>query len=141
MTVVLDTNAVVQMFGVRSQHKRLKGAITEGQLNVAISTAIWLEYEEVIVRYARRVNWERVAQIFDLTAQLYETILHVEPRFHWRLITTDPDDDKFADCAIAAEADFLITEDGHFAVLRDAGHKPQPITPESFVRDVLEVGE
>ena len=138
MTVVLDTNTVVQMFGARSPHARLKTAFTSGQLNVAISTGIWLEYEEVIVRYADRLNWEQVAQIFDLAEQLYGNVRHVEPGFHWRLITSDPDDDKFADCAIAAEADFLITQDGHFAVLRSAGHKPQPITPESFVRDVLD---
>lgn len=137
MTVVLDTNTVVQMFGARSSHAQIKSAFTDGRLNVAISIGVWLEYEEVIVRYAGRMNWERVAKIFELTEQLYGNVHHVEPRFRWQLIAADPDDDKFADCAIAAEADFLITGDGHFAVLRNAGHKPQPITPESFARDVL----
>lgn len=139
MTVVLDTNALLQMFGARSQHARLKEALILGQLEFAVSTSIWLEYEEVVVRYAGRVAWERVTRIFDLAAQLHDNIRHVEPRFHWHLITADPDDDKFADCAVAAEADFLITEDGHFAALREAGHKPRPITPEAFVRDVLGV--
>ena len=47
------------------------------------------------------------------------------------------DDDKFADCAIAAEAEWIVTEDAHFDVLKNSGHKPQPITPEAFIRNVL----
>jgi len=34
------------------------------------------------------------------------------------LIPADPDDNKFTDCAIAAQARFLVSEDRHFAVLR-----------------------
>jgi len=70
----------------------------------------------------------------DLTGQLHHTLRRVSPGFRFHLITADPDDDKFADCAIAAEADYLITEDRHFDVLKTAGYKPQPITPEEFIR-------
>lgn len=35
----------------------------------------------------------------------------------WRLITEDADDDKYADCAVAANADYLISDDRHFNVL------------------------
>ena len=52
----------------------------------------------------------------------------------FNLITADPDDNKFADCAIAAEADFIITADQHFEVMRGSGYKPQPVTPEEFIR-------
>jgi len=41
---------------------------------------------------------------------------------------------KFCDCAIAAEADFVISEDNHFAPLKSAGYRPQPITPTEFIR-------
>ena len=41
---------------------------------------------------------------------------------------------KFADCAIAAEADFIITADSDFNAMRGSGYKPQPITPEEFIR-------
>ena len=37
-------------------------------------------------------------------------------------------------CAIAAEADFIITGDHHFDALRGIGYKPQPVTPEEFIR-------
>lgn len=61
----------------------------------------------------------------------------VDPSFHFRIITADPDDDIFADCAIAAEATHIVTEGRHFEALRTAGYKVQPITPEQFVRQFL----
>ena len=42
----------------------------------------------------------------------------VTPYFHFKLIISDPDDDKFVDCAIAANAKFVVTDDGHFDVLK-----------------------
>ena len=137
MTVVLDTNTVLQMFGARSPLARLKDAVLSGQVTVAISTGIWLEYEEVVVRYAGAGVWTRVARIFELAEQLRGNVLHVEPSFTFRLIVADADDDKFADCAIAAGADFVVTEDGHFDVLAASGHKPQPISPTEFMRRFL----
>jgi len=52
-------------------------------------------------------------------------------------ITADPDDNKSTDCAITVAADFVITEDAHFAALRNVGYKPHPITPEGFIRKHL----
>jgi hypothetical protein len=42
-----------------------------------------------------------------------------------------------ADCAIAADADWLITEDAHFDPLKSSGHKPQPIAPAEFIARFL----
>ena len=35
------------------------------------------------------------------------------------MIRLDPDDDKFVDYAIASNADFIVTHDKHFNVLKD----------------------
>lgn len=43
MTVVLDTNTVLQMFGARSPLARLKDALLAGRVTVAVSTGIWLD--------------------------------------------------------------------------------------------------
>ena len=37
----------------------------------------------------------------------------------WYSIYADPDDDKFVDCAVAANAKFIVTEDNHFNVLKN----------------------
>ena len=64
-------------------------------------------------------------------------VRHFTPQFHFLIITADPDDDIFADCAIAADAEYIITEGRHFGALRNAGYKPQPIPPEEFIRQYL----
>ncbi len=48
-------------------------------------------------------------------------------------IPADPDDNKFANCAIATHADFVITDDRHLGPLANAGYHPQPITPMAFI--------
>jgi predicted nucleic acid-binding protein len=63
-----------------------------------------------------------------------QNVNRVSSSFRFHLITSDADDNKFADCAIAAEADFIITADQHFDVLRGSGYKPRPVTPEEFIR-------
>jgi len=39
-------------------------------------------------------------------------------KYKWNLITADPDDNKFVDCAVSANATYLVTNDRHFNVLR-----------------------
>ena len=36
-----------------------------------------------------------------------------------KLLSTDLDDNKFVDCAIAADAEYIVTNDKHFNPLRD----------------------
>lgn len=42
----------------------------------------------------------------------------VDVRYFWNLISADPEDNKFADCALAGNADYLVTNDSHFNVLK-----------------------
>ncbi|HJU45225.1 MAG TPA: PIN domain-containing protein, partial [Chitinophagaceae bacterium] len=41
------------------------------------------------------------------------------PYYKWNLIEADADDNKYSDCAIAGQANFLVTEDKHFSVLKN----------------------
>ena len=134
---MLDTNALVQVFGARSTFLPLQLAILNGQVALAVSTAMLLEYEEVLSRYGGPTRWPRMWQVLELTGQIHSNLHRIEPAYQWRLVTADPDDDKFADCAIAANAEWIVTEDMHFDVMKHSGHRPQPITPEAFIREVL----
>lgn len=42
----------------------------------------------------------------------------VSPYFNWRLIEADHDDDKFVDCAFAANATYIVSNDKHLDVLK-----------------------
>ncbi len=51
---------------------------------------------------------------------------------------SDPDDNKFVDCAIIANADYIVSDDSHFKVLKDI---PFPVVRvlslEQFQQDLL----
>jgi len=47
-----------------------------------------------------------------------ENVLKKDPFYRLNLITVDPDDNKFVDCAFACQAEFIVTDDTHFDVLQ-----------------------
>lgn len=140
MTVCLDTSVFLQMFGRKLPFYPILRALLDGRILLAVSTETLLEYEEVIVKLSGAERWRDVAAFLELLTQLHGNIRQVEPQYRFGVIVADPDDNKFCDCAIAAEADFVVTEDIHFAALKSAGYKPQPITPDEFIRLHLSAG-
>jgi uncharacterized protein len=134
MTVCLDTGVFLQTFGRRQPFYPILRALLDGRIMLAVSTEILLEYEEITIQLSGPERWRDVAAFLELLAQLHGNIRQIEPHYRFGVIAADPDDNKFCDCAIAAEADFVITEDVHFGALKLAGYKPQPITPDEFIR-------
>jgi len=53
------------------------------------------------------------------TLLLLPNVIKSDVYYNWLLITGDADDNKFADCAIAANADYIVTNDRHFNVLKE----------------------
>jgi predicted nucleic acid-binding protein len=137
MIVCIDTNVLPGMFGRAAPLLPLRVALLAGRFDWALSTEIMLEYEEIAAREMGPAAVERVFRFIEIVGQTRGVIRHVSPAFRFHLVTADPDDDKFADCAIAAEADWIITEDHHFDVLIGSGYKPQPIMPKELIREHL----
>ena len=137
MIVCLDTNALVQALAEGHPFHRILDAWVAGEVTWALSTEVLLEYEEVITRLSGTGRWRKLARLMDLAEMTNGNILRVTPSFHFHIVTADPDDNIFADCAITAGANYLITEDRHFAALAEAGYKPQPITSGEFIARVL----
>ena len=133
MIVCLDTNTVVQALAEGHAFHPILDAWVAGKLTWAVSTEVLLEYEEVLTRLSGPSRWRKLARLMDLVELTSDNLLRVTPSFHFQIITSDRDDNIFTDCAVTASADYLITEDHHFGVLRHAGYKPQPITPREFV--------
>ena len=73
-----------------------------------------LEYEEQLGEFYSPFTADLVLNIL-LTAS---NVMRSEPFINWQLITSDPDDNKFADLAISANAQYLVTNDHHFDVLK-----------------------
>jgi len=82
-------------------------------------------------------RWHRFLRFIELAQVAGSSMEHVASWFQFHIISADPDDNNFTDCAISANADFVVTEDRHFAPLANAGFRPQPITPMEFIQRYL----
>ena len=56
--------------------------------------------------------------VVEAIARLHTTV-YQEVYIHFGLIEKDADDNKFVDCAIAADAEYIVTNDAHFNVLKE----------------------
>jgi putative PIN family toxin of toxin-antitoxin system len=133
MIVVLDTNVLVQARAAGHAYHPILQAWLAGDLILAVSAEIMLEYEEVVTERAGAARWAVIERLLAMP----DGVVRVSPTFRFQRITVDPDDNKFVDCAIVANADWIITEDRHFDVMnRDKG-KPLPIKPSEFIQRFL----
>ena len=110
---VLNTNALLVSISDRSSFYWLYRGMIDGEFEVAVSTEILNEYAEII---SRRWHADVANDVLRTLLELPNVIL-ITPFFRMNLITEDADDNKFVDCAFAAGADYLITNDRHFDVL------------------------
>jgi uncharacterized protein len=132
MIVCLDTNVLIQARAVSHPYGVLLDGFMFGLMDWAVSNRILTEYQEIITLKAGRASWDKIAEFIDLV-DMSGNLISISPHYQFRLIGADPDDNAFTDCAIAAHADYVITEDRHCAPLANAGYKPQPITPQDFI--------
>lgn len=105
--VVLDTNVVVSATLSR-------GGMAAATLDLAVARKVWLyvshavlsEYEDVL----RRPKFLRVPrEIIDNTLTLVRRIAIIVTPTERVSVSPDADDNRFLECAEAAEADYLVT--------------------------------
>ena len=82
----------------------------EGKYTLCVSNEILEEYEEIICSKTNPVIASNVIQM--LINSPY--VQFVDTYSHFHLIEQDKDDNKFVNCAIAANARFIVPEDAHF---------------------------
>ena len=113
--VVIDTNCLLQIIARKSPYRPVWDAFLEGRFELCVSNEILDEYQEIL---GQQITLE-IAENIVLLILNQENVRLVEPHFRMGLITADPDDNKFVDCAFAVGADYLVSEDSHFSVLRN----------------------
>ena len=111
--IVLDTNALLMAISAKSDYHRAWMAFLEGRYTLCITNEIIEEYHEVI---ARNINLHLADTIVFIILSR-SNVRKIDVHYRFNLITTDPDDNKFVDCAVAANAKFIVTEDHHFNIL------------------------
>jgi putative PIN family toxin of toxin-antitoxin system len=114
LTVLIDTNVMMVALSPKSDLHWLYLSFIKGEFKLVVSNEIVLEYEEQL-RY--RYNDSVVAEFLLILSEAVN-VIHHEPYFKWNLIKADTDDNKFVDAAISSSADYIITHDKHFDILR-----------------------
>jgi uncharacterized protein len=114
LKIVLDTNALLRSISRRSAFAIVLDKLYENAYELYITNDIQLEYEEKITDIFSKETAELINGAFSLLTNIKKIDIH----FHLNLITADPDDNKFSDCAFAGNVHFLVTDDKHFNALK-----------------------
>lgn len=115
--IVIDAN--ILLAGLRSSrgasHVLLR-AMLDGRVSFALSPAIVLEYEDVLKRpeLIGQMGWLSETDMDTLLDALCRQAKLVSPWFRFRPFLEDPKDDIYVECALAASADCIISNDRHF---------------------------
>lgn len=117
--VVIDTNCLIQMLSKHSPYRPIWDAFLAKRYVLCVSNEILDEYQEIIEQQATSQIAENVIMLLLNSSN----VEYVDPHFRLGIITTDPDDNKFVDCAIHANARYIVTEDHHYNIL---GQVPFP---------------
>ena len=115
MRLVLDTNSLIQCVSRRRRYHDLWLSFIDGRNQLCVTTEILNEYVEIL----QRETTENFASIMLEVILNNPNTLFINVFYKFNLIIADPDDNKFIDCAIAAQAKYIVTEDHHYDVLRD----------------------
>ena len=131
MRCVIDTNVFVESLSRTSPYHAIFQSLLEGHFFICVSNAILLEYEETRYPLHRRENADRLRAFLAISP----FVIPVAPSYRFALISADPDDNKFVDSAIAANADYVVTSDHHFDVLKSVDFpKVHVIDPKRLIQ-------
>lgn len=113
--IVLDTNCLLVSISKYGEAYPVWRGFLDGKYTLCVSTEILEEYEEII---AKMTTPDIARNVVDAILKR-KNVERVDPYYHWHLIKGDPDDNKFVDCAFAAQATYIVSDDSHFDELRE----------------------
>ena len=112
--IVLDTNCLLISLPRISPYRIIWDRFLEGQFILCVSSEIIEEYSEII---SNKTTSEIANNVIATILNAKNTEL-VTPYYRFNLIQTDKDDNKFVDCCITANANYIVSNDRHFDVLQ-----------------------
>lgn len=115
MRVIIDSNILLVIFPKASKFRLIFDRFLNNDLTLIISNEVLNEYHEVITRYTNDIIASNVLELLLIRPNVDKYEIY----YNWALISEDYDDNKFVDLAIASNADFIVTNDKHFNVLKD----------------------
>ena len=113
--IVLDTNCLLQSLPSKSPYHKVWTEVLVGKISLCVNTDILEEYEEIL---AQKTTPDIARNVVDAIVNLTTTTMQ-NAYVHFEMLSADLDDNKFVDCAIASDAEYIVTNDKHFNPLRE----------------------
>jgi len=113
--VVLDTNIILSSIHPYSKYKALLDIFFANKYEIAISNEILFEYEEKI----NDIFNKNSSETFLNALLISNNVLMNNIFFNFNLLSNDPDDNKFIDCFLCSNANYLVTNDKDYNVLKN----------------------
>jgi uncharacterized protein len=130
MRVVLDTNVILSGILFGGKPRQILEAAVAGTLKMFISEAIVSELKGVL----QRPKFGLTSQIVEaIVAELSSVAEWVVPQSHVEIIKDDITDNSVLDCALEANADYIVSGDEHLLKVERCG-KIAIVTPDTFLR-------
>lgn len=127
--VVFDTNVLISALGWNAKPENCLKLVIHGRVNGYISPAILDELTRVM-------DYPRLELTEDEKQSFLEVVLGrfhvVEPAVNLELVSDDPDDDMILECAVAADADYVVSGDSHLLEL-ESDQGVEIVRPAKFL--------
>ncbi|MFI3188190.1 putative toxin-antitoxin system toxin component, PIN family [Crenothrix sp. D3] len=114
MRVVLDTNILLVSIDRKSRYRIIFDSLITRKFDLVISNEILSEYTEIIAKKTNEIIANNIAEMLLTLSNVQKQDVY----YKWHLINADEDDNKFVDCAVAGNVDYLISNDKHFNELK-----------------------
>ena len=111
--IVLDTNCLLMCIPKNSPYRIVWNAFLNGEFVLCLSNEIVEEYLKIL----SNKTTDSIAGNVISTILNQHNVELINPHYRFGLIQTDVDDNKFVDCAIVANAEYLVSNDSHFRIL------------------------
>ena len=112
--IVLDTNCLLQTLPTRSPYHKIWEEVLAGRIRLCVNSDILNEYEEIL---SQKTTPEIAHNVVETIALLHTTVFQ-NVYIYFGLIEADADDNKFVDCAVAADAEYIVSNASHFNILK-----------------------
>jgi len=133
MKVVLDSNIYISGIIFGGNPRKIIDLIVEGKLRLYISSDILIEIKEVLERDKFGFSSDVTQQIISEIESLSELVM---PKKRHSVVNRDEDDNIIIDCAIEANADYIITGDDDLLTLKEF-KKVKILNPSEFLKIIL----
>lgn len=118
--IVADTNVLISATFWNGDSNRIIEKVEKKELELLMSKEILEEFSNVLgYKEIQKKIKDKNLEMKRSIEKIISMSVFVEPQERFKIIRDDPDDDKFLDCAVAGNAEFIVSQNKHLLKLKE----------------------